>query len=174
MHIIIDIGHAKGTGARGHGREEHAQSVETASAVRAALVRRGYKVSIIDFPEKSNRDDLNMTVYTANNMQADLGVSLHMDASDNKAACGAHVCYASAKGQQAAGCIANRICDMLPGRASKTVKRKDLFVLNQTKAVWVLVELGFITNAHDLGVVENEREQLAERLAAGISDYLNA
>lgn len=171
MHIILDIGHAQGTGARGHGHEEHAESVETGKVLRAALQQRGHKVTILDFPEKSNREDLNATIEAANAMKADLGISLHMDASDNGSAHGAHVCYLSRTGSQVATFIAGRLCGMLPGRSNRTVKRPDLAVLKHTRAVWVLVELGFITNAGDLELVQGKRQELAEQIAAGVQDW---
>ena len=174
MHIIIDIGHASGTGARGNGAEEHEESVLTAAALANALRARNHEVTVLDFPELPNRADLNATIAAANNMRAALGISLHMDASENPSAHGAHVCYTTSSGSRAATCIANRICDMLPGRAGRTVKRTDLAVLNKTRAVWVLVELGFITNSGDLAVVREHRALLAEKIAAGVSDYLAA
>ena len=38
-HIIIDIGHARGTGARGNGLEEHERCVLLAEALETALLR---------------------------------------------------------------------------------------------------------------------------------------
>lgn len=174
MHIIIDIGHANGTGARGNGAEEHAESRETAAALRRALVSRGYCVTLLDFPEQTNRADLNHTIAAANAMSAALGISLHMDAAATPAACGAHVCYISPRGETAARCIAPQICPVLPGRTAQIVRRTDLAILNRTMHPWVLVELGFITNAADLATVQTRRAELAERMAEGIATYLRA
>lgn len=171
MHIIIDIGHANLTGARGNGHEEHEESRLTANTLANSLRCAGHAVTILDFPQKNNRDDLNATIEAANNMKADLGISLHMDAADNPSAHGAHVCYLSTTGSQVATFIAGRICPVMPGRANRTVKRTDLAVLKHTRAPWVLVELGFITNKADLALVQHNRKELADLITAAIQDW---
>lgn len=149
MKIAIDIGHARGTGARGNGLEEHAACADIAAALAHILASRGHTCHIVDFPQLSNRDDLVSTVREINRLKPDVSLSLHCDASDNPAARGAHVCYISAKGETLARAIANELCAMLPGRAEQTVRRGDLYVLKNTVCPAVLVECGFITNPYD-------------------------
>lgn len=98
-HIIIDIGHARGTGARGNGMEEHARCEQIAGQLRRKLEAAGYKVTVLDFPDKSNRADLVATVKAANAITPPrvgvvsepqarheapcaFGISLHMDAAE--------------------------------------------------------------------------------------------
>jgi len=170
MNIAIDIGHADGTGARGNGLEEHAQSAITADYLEADLRRRGHTVTIIDFPERGNRPDLNATIAAINAGNYDLAISLHMDASDNPAARGAHVCYRSERGENFAREVAATVCPLLPGRSEHTVRRTDLAILNRTTCPAILVELGFITNADDCNIVIYNRAPLATAIGAGIDN----
>ena len=205
-HIIIDIGHARNTGAVGCGLQEHTRCGQIAGHLRAKLEDAGYKVTVLDFPDKSNRADLVATVKAANAITPPrvgvvsepqarheapcaFGISLHMDAATqavdvvdedgehvtrwvaNPHPCGAHVCYVSATGKRMAQSIARELCTLLPGRAEQVKKRTDLYILNHTRAPWVLCECGFITNPRD---VQATPEAIATAIANGVSHYFNS
>ena len=205
-HIIIDIGHARNTGAVGCGLQEHTRCGQIAGHLRAKLEDAGYKVTVLDFPDKSNRADLVATVKAANAITPPrvgvvsepqarheapcaFGISLHMDAASttveevdeegeifvryevNPKPHGAHVCYVSATGKRMAQSIARELCTMLPGRAEQVKKRTDLYILNHTRAPWVLCECGFITNPKD---VQATPEAIATAIANGVSHYFNS
>lgn len=171
--IAIDIGHARLSGARGvNGLEEHGQSVLTGQDLEACLTALGHDVTVIDYPDYGNRGDLNATVQAVNAGGYDMVVSLHMDASANTSARGAHVCYRSGNGKILAAAVAAQICPLLPGRAETTVHRTDLAIINQTRPPAILVELGFITNSHDTDYLLANRQYIARLLAAGIDNGL--
>jgi N-acetylmuramoyl-L-alanine amidase len=176
MRIALDIGHANGTGARGNGLEEHAVAKTIVCALASKLSAMGHDVTVIDFPEMSNRDDLNATVKAANSGNYNLGVSIHCDCSDSSAAKGGHVCYfpSSKKGKALAEAIAKPLSTLLPGRANTTVERGNLAVLKQTNPVWVLCECGFISNEGDAQVMKDNPGAIAEAIAQGIKVYLDS
>ncbi len=185
-HIIIDIGHARNTGAVGCGLQEHARCEQIAGHLRHKLEAAGYVVTVLDFPDKSNRADLVATAEAANRLPCTFGISLHMDAASttveevdeegeifvryevNPKPHGAHVCYVSATGKRIADSIASYLCTLLPGRAVLTIPRTDLYILNNTRAPWVLCECGFITNPGD---VQAGPDAIAEAIARGILKY---
>lgn len=192
-HIILDVGHARGTGARGNGLEEHERCVLIAAALEESLRSRGFSVTVLDFPDKTNSADLTATVAAANELVADFGISLHMDSASkitgyrrvqnedgemyeeaiyepNPVPHGAHCCYYSTTGEAMGRKIASRLCALLPGRAEPVVRRTDLYVLKQTVAPWVLVECGFITSPGDAGM---EPQRVAEAIAEGVSQYFS-
>lgn len=171
--IAIDVGHARLTGARGNGYEEHELCSKMAPLLRAHLGACGFRADVVDFPALSNKADLAATVRAINAGVYDCSVSLHCDASDNASARGAHVCYVSSKGAKLAGAIAERLCPLMPGRANKTVKRGDLYVLNNTRPVAVLVECGFITNEGDCRCLVESADELMLAVARGIMAYLD-
>lgn len=175
MKIAIDIGHANGTGARGNGLEEHAMCKVIGSFLQDELTVVGYVVDVLDFPEETNSGDLNKTIKAANKGGYDFGISLHCDASDNAEAKGGHVCYHpnSTKGGVLARAIGRFLATVLPGRANTTMAREDLAILKRTKAVWVLVECGFITNKEDAGVISCEPNRIAKAILFGVEKYLS-
>jgi N-acetylmuramoyl-L-alanine amidase len=179
-HIIIDIGHANGTGARGNGYEEHALCAIVGKKLKKRLEKHGVKVTLLDFPTLSNKQDLTRTIRTANAAKAvTFGVSLHMDAASSDTAHGGHVCFASVKGREIAERMASRLVEVMPGRAVTVQKRTGLAVLTQTRAPWALYELGFITHAGDIkklvddpATEKNELKPLLNALEQGILDAL--
>lgn len=173
--IILDIGHANGTGARGQGQEEHDLATKFTKKLKARLKEKGIKTVVLDYPTRTNKEDLRLTVKEANAVDAALfGVSIHLDAGGAKAR-GGHVCYTSAKGKLIAQQIAPRLAKVMPGRAETTKDRDDLYILDNTRIPWVLVELGFITNAHDITILmddpdtaNDETAPLLDAIAEGI------
>jgi N-acetylmuramoyl-L-alanine amidase len=181
MHILLDIGHADGTGAQGNGLEEHAVATTIVAQLKPMMEGQGYKVTVLDYPNLTNTQDLNRTVKEANiiyHAEADrsqiIGISIHCDCSDNAEAHGGHVCYhpASTKGKAIAQAIAQPLAQLLPGRAETTVAHKWLYVLNGTSAPWVLCECGFISNAHDAQIQRDDPGSIAQAIAKGINDYI--
>lgn len=174
--IAIDVGHADGSGARGNGLEEHEMCALIAEELKNCL--EGFRVQefsteVIDFPEKGNSGDLVATVKAVNAGEYDACVSLHMDASENEHAHGAHVCYVSGNGKRMAREIASRLCVQMPGRAQHVVQRTDLYVLRKTVPVAVLVECGFITNCGDAAWVKAHVVEVARSIALGIAAYFD-
>ena len=172
MKIVVDVGHADGTGARGFGEEEHELCKVVGNYLADKLRKNGHEVSIVDFPEESNSSDLNKTVAAINSIKPDISVSLHADASDNAFAKGAHVCYypTSQKGVMLAKSIAKEISEILPGRAETIKARSDLYVLRATSCVAVLVECGFITNKHDNALLKGYPNLIASAIVEGIEN----
>lgn len=174
MNIALDIGHAKGTGARGNGLEEHDVACVIARHLFAQLKDMGHTVHVLDFPDKGNTEDLNATIKVANADGYDFGISLHCDcAHDRQNACGAHVCFypGSVQGSRLAACIAEPLADLLPGRANTIQARPGLAVLKQTRMPWVLCECGFISNAGDADIMKHHPESIANAIAEGVRDF---
>lgn len=81
MKIIVDIGHARKTGAEGNGLEEHEVSCVVAGYLVEELGKLGHEVLVLDFPRMSNAADLNETIKAANASGYEAGVSLHCDSA---------------------------------------------------------------------------------------------
>lgn len=170
--VAIDIGHARGTGARGNGLLEHEVCAGIAQLLRGELEGEGVCAEVIDFPGLSNSGDLAETVRAVNAGEYELCVSLHCDAASNGAARGAHAIYVSGGGKRAAEAITRHLCPIMPGRAERVVKRTNLYILNKTRCAAVLVECGFLTNAHDADKLRWKAGDIAKAIARGVIDYL--
>lgn len=172
MKVAIDIGHARCTGARGNGLQEHAVCEGIAQLLRGELEGEGVRAEVIDFPGLTNSGDLAETVRAVNAGEYELCVSLHCDSATNGSARGAHAIYVSGAGKRAAEAIARHLCPIMPGRAERVVKRTNLYILNKTRCAAVLVECGFLTNAHDADKLRWKKGDIAKAIARGILDYL--
>lgn len=172
--IAIDVGHARGTGARGNGLQEHEVCVKLGEYLREELAKRGFAVEVVDFPGRTNSGDLVATVQHINAGEFALSVSLHCDAADNAGARGAHVIHVSEKGELVARAIATHLCPIMPGRANRVVKRGNLYVLNNTRCPAVLVECGFLTNSRDADMLRYEGRRIALAIAVGVEEALCA
>lgn len=173
MKIALDIGHARNTGALGNGLEEHAVASKIVEHLAQLLQSSGHFVAVLDYPDKSNSEDINETIKAANAGNYDIGVSIHCDCSDNPDAHGAHVCFypGSVQGEHLAASIAELLSGLMPGRANTTQARANLAILKQTKATWVLCECGFISHAGDADLIKHHPESIANAIAQGINAY---
>ncbi len=119
--------------------------------------------------------ELQQRAQMANNMGADLFVSIHCNSSNNASARGMEV-YVHPNASQAAVNLANIIYSRLetigvPGRG---VKRANFCVLRETSMPAVLIELAFISNPTEeklLGSSEFQKK-CAQAIADGILNYL--
>lgn len=173
MKVVIDIGHANGTGSTGNSLEEHAVSTVIAKHLVRELDNLGHESITLDFPRESNDHDLSLTVKEANTLadEWDIVVSLHCDWSSNANAHGGHVCYLGSTGKRLANCISKHLCALMPGRADKVVKRKGLYLLRKTKDPAVLAEVGFISNQDDAVMMSQHPNMIATAIAIGIDDF---
>ena len=113
-------------------------------------------------------------VATANELGADIFISLHCNAFNEKA--NGTECLVFAKGSYAedlANAIQNQIISSL-GTVDRGVKeRPDLAVLKGTKMPAVLVEMAFIDNADDCSKLISKQDDFARAIARGVTDYLS-
>ena len=81
----------------------------------------------------------------------------------------------SDEGEKLAQCIQNQIVDAL-GTVDRGVKGakpgvNGLYVLSNTDAVAVLVELAFIDHACDAELLRSRQDEFARAIARGVTDY---
>ena len=121
-------------------------------------------------------DSLREVVSTSNRVGADVFISIHCNAC-NGVAQGAEVWhyYGSDAGETLAQCIQNQIVDALGtvDRGTKGAKPgvNGLYVLSNTDAVAILVELAFIDNESDAALLRERKDDFARAIARGVTDY---
>ena len=111
---------------------------------------------------------------TANYWPADIFVSLHCNAFNGNAK-GTETCVYSLYGESAklGQCIQNQLVNSL-GTIDRGLKeRTGLAVLKATTMPAALVEIAFIDNADDAGVLINCKDAIARAIARGVTDYLS-
>jgi len=172
MRIVINGGHYPGvdSGAVGTSGLQEADVVRSLMGKVANYIRAvGYDVLEIQENELYEITD------ASNNFGADLFVSIHCNAADNRDAKGTETfCYQlGGEGEKLAKCIQNQIVDSL-GTVDRGIKTANFAVLRDTNCPAVLVETAFISNSDDETLLASEfgRDNFAKAIARGITDYI--
>lgn len=175
MKVFLNPGHAPegnpDPGACGYGLRECDVAKNVADLVAGYLTAAGVEVV-----GNLQSDSLREVVSTSNSVGADVFISIHCNAC-NGAARGAEVWhyYGSGEGEKLAQCIQNQIVDALGtvDRGTKGAKPgvNGLYVLSNTDAVAILVELAFIDNESDAALLRERKDDFARAIARGVTDY---
>ena len=182
IKIYVDQGHNPvnpNAGAEGNGLREQ-DIVYRIGQELAALLRANGNFSVrLSRPTadtqlgSSNASSLAARVADANAWGADDFISLHTNASDLAAATGSEA-FAFSAGSRGFALGEEILRGLaaetgLPNRGMKT--RPSLYVLRRTDMPAVLVELGFITNARDARLMNEEPQRFARGIYNGILAY---
>ena len=183
IKIYIDQGHNPvnpNAGAEGQGYREQDIVYRIGVILESILERRGYDTRLSRKSEDeilgtSNLSSLAARVNEANAWGADYFISLHTNASSNRAASGSEALVYNIP--STASELAEEILVQLKlntGLADRGVtERRGLYVLRKTKMPATLLELGFITNPTDASLMANSPELFAQGIADGISQFLS-
>ena len=175
MRVFLNPGHAPDgnpdPGACGYGLRECDVARNVADLVAGYLAVAG-----VDVVGSLQSDSLYEVVSASNRADADVFISVHCNAC-NGSANGTEVWhfYGSGAGETLARCIQNQIVDAL-GTTDRGVKGakpgvNGLYVLSNTDAVAVLVELAFIDHASDAQLLRSRQDEFARAIARGVTDY---
>ena len=175
MRVFLNPGHAPNgepdPGACGWGIRECDVAKSVADLVEKHLVAAGVEVE-----GNLQSDSLEEVVDASNESEADIFISIHCNACNGNAR-GTEVWYyhRSAYGELLADCIRHQIVDALgtADRGSKGAKPgvNGLYVLSNTGATAVLVELAFIENEEDARLLREKQGEFARAIARGVTDY---
>ena len=178
MKVFLNAGHAPDgnpdPGACGYGLRECDVAKNVADLAAGYLVAAGAEVVGC-----LQSDSLEEVVASSNRNGADVFISIHCNAY-NGSANGTEVWhfYGSEEGETLARCIQNQIVDALGtvDRGTKGAKPgvNGLYVLSNTDAVAVLVELAFIDHEGDAGLLRSRQDEFARAIARGVTDYEGA
>lgn len=175
MRVFLNPGHAPNgnpdPGACGYGLRECDVARNVADLVAGYLTAAG--VEVVGCLQS---DSLEEVVDSSNNSDADVFISIHCNAC-NGSANGTEVWhfYGSGAGKTLASCIQNQIVTSL-GTTDRGVKGakpgvNGLYVLSNTNAVAVLVELAFIDHTSDAQLLRSRQDEFARAIARGVTDY---
>lgn len=174
--VVLDPGHG-GTddGSRGpRGSHEADLCWALATLIADRLVPAGAKVRFTRTETES--PDISERARRANELAADLLVSLHLNSHDEPDAHGASTYYfpTSKAGELLADEIQQRLVETGIGDCRSHARSYP--ILRETLMPAVLVEAGFITNPGDEALLldPDERSAVADAIAAGVRRYYEA
>lgn len=116
-------------------------------------------------------DSLREICERSNEWDADIFISLHCNASVEHNARGTETYYLSERGRELADDIQNQMVGSVR-TFNRGIKPGRFFVLRNTNAVSVLIELAFIDEPSDLFLLRNELDGFAKAIARGVTDFL--
>ena len=170
MKVSINAGHYPGldSGAVGQNGLQEAEVAKNISDRVVSILREvGYNALFIQ------KNELYEITELSNDFCADLFVSIHCNAAENRSASGTEIFYGSDEGSKLAQCIQSQIVDNL-GTVDRGIKDGSrLYVIRNTNAIAVLVEVEFISNEQGECMLAdlNKQEELAKAIARGITDF---
>lgn len=172
--VHLDAGHGgKDPGATGQGLREKDIALSITLKVGKILERHGVKVS---YSRKTDKFvELSQRAKMANKAKADVFVSIHCNAFEDKKAQGVEVFHYPNKseGKKLAKSILDSIINAKLYTKNRGIKTDTFIVLKKTKMTAVVVELGFITNKEDAKILSGKQDAFAIAIAKGIlNNYL--
>ena len=152
------------------------KDIDLAISLKLAAILQDYGYQVI----LTRSADVDVGLYEraelANAAGADLFVSIHANAAENRPDYqGIYTYYhpSSRRGARLAQAIQTPLCQ-ITGAVDRGIEDADFVVLRETEMCAVLVETGFMTNHQELMrlVDDGYQQQVAQGVARGIVDYL--
>lgn len=111
----------------------------------------------------------------SNRFGADVFISIHYNAFTRASAQGLETFYyrTSRNGKRLADKFQTSIIKKGLSTKDRGVKQGNFYVLRRTRAVAVLLELGFISNWEDRKIVLENKTAFAEAVVEGLKEYRN-
>lgn len=180
--VVIDAGHGGyDIGAIG-GKKTKEKNVTIPIALKLGSILESKGIKVLYTRKSDNvawpkniKADLKARTEISNKANADLFISIHANSSIFRSAKGMETYYApqNSKARSLAGSIQSQLVKNIK-LSNRGIKSDNYYVFKNTKATSVLVELAFITNYQEEGMLNNSSYQnkYASSIAAGILNYL--
>ena len=127
--------------------------------------------------QEKKREDMHKRLEIANNSDADIFMSIHMNMFRDGKYRGAEVLY-SEKFENAvllAELIQAKLIDIDPEKQTRTAKKADssIFLMKNAEVPAVLVECGFLSNPEEEALLKTQeyQDKIVEAIADGIMEY---
>ena len=177
MRILLTVGHSKlrngcitsADGTKMGGGNEYVFNKSFSKYLESALEEKGHEVDRVVCPEgkftkAADEKTYKLAIEHATNY--DLVIELHLNASANKSSNGCEVLYKSSKGKKYADKVQKQLSKAFRNRGAK--QSNSLYILNQTKAPAILIELFFCTNKKEWQYATKNKKEIAELIAEAI------
>lgn len=175
MKVFLNPGHAPNGNpdpcACGCGLRESDVAAQVGHLVKGYLVAAGCEVQTLQ------SDSLSEVCNTANAWGADVFVSIHCNSASSEYARGVETfSYPySVGGKAIAGCIQRQIVgafkEIDPKFPDRGLRTANFQVLRCTDMPACLVEMAFICNEEDAGLLKYHADDFARAIARGVTDY---
>jgi N-acetylmuramoyl-L-alanine amidase CwlD len=180
--IVIDPGHGGsdcGALNRGLNLSEASVTLDICKRLQTILKNQGWNVVMtrttdvdVSYANSSAREELGARCKVANDIKADLFVSVHCNASVNASSNGTSIHYYKQSDYVLASQLQSSVMSST-GRNNRGLQANRFYVLAHTQMPAVLVETAFLTNGTEGALLNdpNYRQKIAEGLAQGLRQY---
>ena len=169
--IVIDAGHGgKDAGAMRDGIMEKTLNLSVALKLRNELQARGYIVYMTRSTDKFL--SLKEITQVAASFRPHIFISVHHNSSNSSAIYGLETYYYHAFSLSLAQAVHTKQSQAL-AVVDRGVRRNQFYVINHTSVPSILCELGYVSNANELRLLNNEtrQRQQARAIADGVDLY---
>lgn len=173
--VVIDPGHGgKDTGAKSFAKRFEKEFVISLGAKVHKLLEKEPRIQSYMTREDDTFIELEDRVQFANDMKADLFVSVHGNAAVKESIEGVETYYYTEQSLDFAKQMHEKLLKSTKFNDRK-VKQNDFYVVKNTTMPSVLLEIGFLTNkSEEAAMFQNEfQDQVAASIVAAIKQQLN-
>lgn len=171
--VTIDAGHGGvDPGTIGPaGTFEKDVNLAMAARLQGLLQKAGVDVQLTR--SKDTELLLHPRVEMGDEFSSDAFVSIHMNSAPNTGTQGIETYYFTPQSQALARNVHKRMIKSL-GRPDRGVRRAQFVVVKYSKMPAVLVEVGYLSNRHEEGLLTTHeyQQKAAEAITAGVQDFL--
>ena len=174
MLIFLSAGHSllkngEYTSAQGY-LNEYKENVYQVKKIATYLRSAGHQVDTIICPERvfnHPREESKYKLPKERSKHYDLAIEIHFNCF-NKVAHGTECLSYSSKGEAIGIRISRNLENLFANRGQKN--RKDLYMLRDTRATALIVEVCFCDNKNDAKVYNSNKDKVALAIAEGINN----
>ena len=169
MKVCINAGHCPGKDSGAVGKISKEVNLNRAIALEVCKQLDNLGIDVVFVQEQS----LATVCRIANSEKADVFVSIHCNAAENKSANGTETFYwtSDTKSRTLANCVQNRLLDALRTRNRGLKDGTWLYVLKRSAMPAILTEVGFISNEKEERLINDNIKKIGGAIAKGILDY---
>ena len=179
--VVVDAGHGgkdTGTYAVSGDWDEKEFNLDFVKKVKDSWNHKNIKIYFTRLEDK--KVGLSERVDFANQLQADLFVSIHCNSSDDSMGTGLEALYKSDEYAEDSKSFARKCMKKLSECTGLTnrgvLNGNSIYIIRNTNMPTVLLELGFLSNPEDLGYLslEENRDKMAESICQLIWEFVEA
>ncbi|AIQ36802.1 MULTISPECIES: N-acetylmuramoyl-L-alanine amidase [Paenibacillus] len=172
--VVLDAGHgAKDSGAVGvTGKYE--KNFNLAIVLKAAaLLKKESNIDVVLTRSDDTFLELKDRAAMANNLKADLFISVHANSSGSSAASGTETYY-QREASKALANVMHKYLVQATGLSDRGVRYGNFHVIRETKMPAVLLEVGYLSNKKDEALLFTDalQNKVAASMVSGIKEYL--
>lgn len=187
MVVLIDPGHGGNDPGKVSEQNDLEKNINLEIALRLKHILTSQDVEVVMTREadlglyeagdrNKKRADMENRVRLADECNADILVSIHVNSYVDSSVSGAQVFYynSSDKGRYLAKCIQEEVSEVSILNGNRTEKKNDsYYILRKASVPAVIVECGFLSNPEETALLKNEdyQEKMAWAIHMGIMKY---